>query len=215
MNPLEFIVFFMLLSLVSSIFTVSFHNVTRYYIEVQPDGKEIVKGYIGKYYSYFIEKIVRYEKRYYVFDTLFQKISELKKMLPAIGNKICFPKELSNQPCFITNKGAITEEEIFKIETILSCKVETKSANSEDTQTLWFFYIEEPIYLFPSWIRKPLSQCVVCMSSVFGSGIWLFVNLLYNPLTWASNYYLALFGFLFIFIVVLSLLNDIIQRKSL
>lgn len=210
MIPIEFIAFFILLTLVSSFFIVGFYNITRYYIEVQPDGKEVVKGYIGKWWSYCIEYVKRWDKKYYSGEALQHKLSELKKMLPDIGNKILLPA--TNETCFISDEGSIMTEEKNKIEAVLSCNLEGKK---HGTQVFSFLYIEDPVYLFPSWIRKPLSQCVVCMSSVFGSGIWLFVNLLYNPLTWASNYYLALFGFLFIFIVVLSLLNDIIQRKSL
>ena len=105
----------------------------------------------------------------------------------------------------------ITGDDIARIEAVLMCKVIKKNHGN---MYYWFFYIEEARYLFPSIIRKPFSECLKCMSSVFGTAIWVATNSLYNNFSWTDNKIWALFFYWFIFVVVLTVLNGIVHKKT-
>lgn len=209
MTLLEFIIFFMLLTLVSSFFIVSFYELTRHYIVIQPDGTEKRGGLFLSSWSWYFEYVLKVNKLYYSGEPLQYKITELKRLLPPIAAKFLFPTGEENS--FVADAETITEEDKVKIEAVLMCKLsETKHGD----KSFWFLYLEEPLYLFPAIIRKPLSACVRCMSSFFGLSIWCSLNYLYNPFSWTNHKIFAFILFMFIFVVSISKLNDFVYKKT-
>lgn len=78
-----------------------------------------------------------------------------------------------------------------------------------------FFYLQEPIYRFPEWIRNPLSECPTCMASVYGSGIYLFfVYCVKDVFSFANYATVAFFLFWFLFIVVLSYGTNFLSKNQ-
>lgn len=101
----------------------------------------------------------------------------------------------------IWDKNKITE-----IENQIGCKIEL-------TDSEIFFYLEEPKYRFPEWIRNPISECPTCMSSVYGTTIYFFYCFLIKSLfLWANYPIIALLFFWCIFVVVLSFLINLILK---
>jgi len=95
---------------------------------------------------------------------------------------------------------------IPEIEQQIGCKIEV-------TDDEIFFYLEEPIYRFPEWIRNPISECPTCMSSVYGSVIYFFYCLLIKDLfLWANYPIIGILFFWCIFVVVLSFLINLIVK---
>lgn len=195
-----------MLLLVSSICIVGFYNVTRHFTVTQPNGEITIEGDILKFHSIFWEHIKRVDKLYYSGESLEYKFFELQRLYPNIFNKLQLSennKSLSAKPTTI-----LTAEDIFQIELILRVIVEFKEPD------IYFLYTEEPIYYFPEWVRNPISQCPKCMSSFFGSIIWIGVNYLnHNLFNWTNHEYLGFFFFWFIFVISLSYINNYIHKN--
>lgn len=198
----------MLLTIVSSIFIVAFYDLTRHYVIIQPDNNTKISGEIFRKWSMFWEKEKKDRKLFYSGDALHFKLSELRRLIPNIGNKFTRKGIIQKEEvAFYVKEGQnISDEEIKNIESVLFCKIMTNGH-------YYFLYLEEPVYLFPAIIRKPMSACVRCMANPFGSSIWLSVNYLYNPFLWTNHKYFAFFFFWVLFLVVLSKINDYLYRK--
>jgi hypothetical protein len=183
---------FLILLLISGIFIVAIYNLTRHYIEIQPDGTHKVKGFILKWWSYFIETETGVKTMIFTGEQRDFKIADLKYKLPNLFSKI---KELTN-------------EDIDKIERVLLCKIDY-------TGNDLVFFIEEPIYLLPEWVRKPLSQCVTCMASFWGTLLWVGFNYVFAcPFFRGFHPCATFFLFYVVFIVVLSQITNILFKKT-
>lgn len=197
---------FSMLLFISSIFIVGFYNITRHYVVIQPDGKQIIEGDILNIWSYIIESISSTEKIYYSGETLEYKFYELQRLYPNIANKLSLSNELTS--LVSVESTTLTADDIFKIELVLQVSIEFKQPD------IYFLLIEEPIYTFPKWIRNPLSQCPKCMASFFGSLIWVSANHLnHNLFNWTNNKYQGFFLFWVIFIISLSWINNYIHKN--
>lgn len=205
MNLLEFIIFFTLLIPISSFFIVSFYDITRHYIVIQPDGKEKIEGDLLKYWSVFWDKIKRIDKKYYSGGSLEYKLSELKRLLPPIGNKFEIVPEKTS--LLLLSEQTTTADEQERMKAVLTCTIEVNG-------DYFFLYLEEPIYYIPDILRKPFNGCVRCMANPFGSAIWLSINYLYNPFSWTNHKIFAFFFFYMIFLITLVKVNSIIFKRT-
>lgn len=206
MNFLEFIISISFLVVLTGLFLNGWHRVTRHFIVVQPDNTERVEGLLLKWWSYWIERVKGTKRIYYIGNALGEKYNELKRLLPAIGGQLSIDK---NGEFLLVKEGAeISKEEVDKIERVLKIKVlSTKDA-------VFSFYIEEDIYYLPSWIRDPLSSCVICMSSVYGSvSYWSFVYLVDGAFNWTSHPISGIILIYIGFIVILSCFVVLFARK--
>jgi len=203
MSFIQFLLSFIVLLLVSSFFIVSWYQITRHWIVIQPNGKEKVEGDLLKWWSYYIEKVKRVYMLYYIGEPLHHKFSELNRLLPNIGNKLT----LDNDQHFKIKVG-LSEKELSDMSAVLSCKLQVGNNNI-------ILYQEEPIYYLPKWAIKPLSGCYKCMASVYGSlfywGIFYFVQ---DAFIWSNSPILAKFIFFNVFLITLYGLNCVIGKKS-
>lgn len=208
MEVLTFMILFMLLTIVSSFFIVSFYEITRHYIEVQPNGKERVEGYVLKWWSRYWEYVTHIDSVFYTGDTLESKLMELKKMLPNIGSKFTVSK-IAGTFLVLNDEQTLSDDEKNKMESVLLVRVKEGGLPTE------FYLISDyPVYLFPSIIRKPISSCVRCMASFYGLLIWFSFNYLYNPFGWTNHKIFAFILFMIIFVVLLAKINDFIYKKT-
>jgi hypothetical protein len=200
-----FILKFIGLLFVSSLFIVAFYQLTRHYIITMPDNKERIDGEILKWWSRFFEKTKRYKRVYYSGDALAYKFSEFARLLPKIADKF----ELDNfrRSLVLKKEQSMSADDRLRAETLLQCSFEYNTI-------AYFLYIEEPVFLFPTIIRKPFSECVRCMASPFGSAFWLLYCHLDNTMfLWTDNKKLAFFSFWLIFIVLLTWINSFFYSK--
>lgn len=208
MSPLEFIIFFMLLTIVSSIFIVSFYEITRHYITIHPDGKETIDGYLLKRWSWYWEYVSKTGSSFYFGEPLEYKLKELKKMLPSIGDMF-YVSQTAKSFWVLKDNEIITDDIVEKIEAVLMVRMKVGGHKNE-----FYLLLDYPIYLFPSWIRKPFSSCVRCMASFYGSIIWLLVNYMYSPFGWTNHKIFAFLFFWCIFVCVLTKTNELIYKKT-
>lgn len=202
---IHFFIEFSWLLILSSFFIVSFFHLTRNWIIINPDNSEKIEGDLLKYWSFIIEKKKKIKRIYYSGDALLNKMNMLIKMNYSIASKF----SLSPEKFSIILNESLSDKEKEEIEILLSCRSEWNDKNM-------FLYIEDVIYFLPKWIRFPLSQCVVCMSSVYGSIIWWTTILMNkNMFNWSNNLKLSYFVFWVIFVVILSQINRIVYRKTL
>lgn len=201
---LLFLLTFIILVLLASFFICSIYHLTRSWIEIQPNNKRVLKGYILKYWSFFIEMQKGVEEIIYNREALENKLNDLKMMLPNIGNKFSLIVVTST----LTATG-LSKEDIVKAEQAIKCRI----VNPVDDY--YIFYTEEPVYYLPEWIRKPLSSCPICMASPFGTIIWFsFIHLTRHPFIWSNYPHQCIFLFYIIFVVILSQLNAIVYRNT-
>lgn len=102
----------------------------------------------------------------------------------------------------------LTKKETEDFKAVLACEFLFNDENC-------FLYQERDVFLYPDWLRKPISACYVCMSSVFGSIIWwTFIYLQEGIFNWSKHPHKCYFLFWITFLVILSMINRIIGKKS-
>lgn len=203
---LIFLLKFSMLLILSGIFINSWYLLSRHYIVINPDSSESVSGDVLRFWSQFWEKVKRVDKLYYSGESMAFKFSELNRLFPNIGERF----EYSGKDVFILKAFAqiLTSDEILRVETVLQCKIQAIGTN-------YILYIENPVYRFPSWIKKPFSSCPKCMANPFGTLIWLTINYLDSDLfLWCSHPLKGFFVFWLIFLLTLSWLSNFINSKA-
>jgi hypothetical protein len=182
--------------------------VTRGYWYILPNGQFKKEGKIFKVWSLFWEQYREEKKIYYQHGELEKKYNLLKKIKPAISSKLFVHLNgvcLKMPQKFSENK--ITDTELSDMSDVLACEIEVSDGEI-------YLYVNEPVYLFPSWIRYPLSECPPCMASVYGTAIYWFVVTQEKSLfLWASKENLAKWVFWVMFCLILSCLNKFIDKK--
>jgi hypothetical protein len=175
--------------------------ITRGQEYITPDGKAKKYGMLFKGWSFFWEGY-QLQKIYYSKEEALVKFDFLLKTRPDIAAKITY-----NKLGVLWPDQPLSEKEILGMEDVLACKVDKRMDGLH-------LFVEEPLYTFPEWIRKPMSECVICFSSVYGSAFYWFVVLQTNTLfSWANKENLAKFGFWVIFCLILACANKYISQK--
>lgn len=201
MSLLSFLIIFNLMTLLGGPFIMGWFIVTRGQTFIRPDGKKEKSGMLFKEWSLFLEQtydsIMWYSK-----DEAFFKFQLLQKTRPDIADKLTY-----NKLGVIWQDQPLSKQEITGMEDVLACYVSVKPDGLH-------LFSDNPQYRFPAWIRKPLSQCPPCMSSVYGSALYWFIVLQVKGLfSWSSKENLAKFGFWIIFCLILVCYNKFLQQK--
>jgi hypothetical protein len=184
---------FLTLLFISSVFCVGVYNLSRHYIEILPNGEKKVRGFILKWWSYYIEKVEYYTNEYYVKEEYNYKLNDMFYRIP----------RLSNIPF-----ANFTEKDISDAEKVLLCKIEIINGRI-------FFYIEKPHFELPEWVQKPLSSCPTCMSSFWGSILFFTFNYAFDNVFFFGGHQYTTFFWLYItFLVLLSQFNTILHKKT-
>lgn len=206
---IQFFVTFILLILIGSLFCVGWNGATRGWVEYLPDGTKFNAGQILGGWERFWEYKKGVREIAYSHENLKIKLFELNYLDKKLGYKL-----IVSPSCIgvLEVKEVLSSEEILKIEKLLGCKILLFSDHKGDFYIK--MYIEQSIYRFPEWVRKPISACVRCYASVYGSFIWWsFVFLQKDAFNWCSNKIVAILTFWFIFTVILSGVNVFFNKK--
>lgn len=171
---------------------------------------------IFKEWSLFWEQYRREKRIYYTGDQLLEKWEFLRKVRPDLHAKYLISpwQEEADRIKAGLNKD-MDDDELHMIKDVLACEVELVAEFNLKVKPYFRLYQNDPIYLFPSWIRKPFSECPTCMASVYGSIIYWFV-VLNGPsgfFVWAVKENLAKFGFWVIFCLILACGNKYLEQK--
>lgn len=206
---ITFYAIFLILCLSASLFCVGWYNITRGWVEYLPDGTKKNVGQVFGFWQRFWEEQLDTQRIYYNNEATERKYFELNYLDPKLAYKLYVDKEY-NIYCISKKEGVeILDTELLKIENLLGCKIQKNLDHN-----FYHLYIENPIFRFPEIIRKPISACIRCYASVYGTLIWaLFCLLNYNVFYSFSNKNIAILTFWFIFIVILSALNPYFNKK--
>jgi hypothetical protein len=180
----QFFTSYLLFLLASSIAITAFFCVTRGEEEVQPDGSvrrygKILKGY---YFFWFKRKGVR--EIQYAGDELAALMESIREHFDGeirlIGD--VFKKETIRS--FQTNESFVHAIPFLR----KKLDVEFRSENAKDSTLEMAVFIEEPVYVFPEWLRTVMAGCITCTPTIYGNIIyWTAVaafknSILYNSL---------------------------------
>jgi hypothetical protein len=211
MNTLQFLLTFLVLTVISSGAIVGWFLSTRGSWEITPDGKWKKTGMIFKYWSLFFEQYRKTKKIYYIGKSLADKYALVSKIRPdLIPGKYCIGLlEIEGYFRAPLDKYQIEEKDLNALKDLLLVEIEW------DTEGKGFrFYKDEPIYDWPQWVQKPLSSCPGCMASPYGTAIWLvFLKLQRDAFAWADSPVLAKICFYIVFLLTLSYLNTFLKQK--
>lgn len=143
---------------------------------------------------------------YYADEALKNKYKELEKLFPAIAHK--FHLGFTDKSFVLNQNETFSKQDKDNFEKLIGCQYEVNA-------DAYFLFIEEPVYLFHEWIRKPVSSCPTCMASVLGTIIYFTsLHLNHKLFLWSIHPIQSIFLFYVVFIVILSLLNSIFYRKT-
>lgn len=168
MELLYFFITYFLFLLASSVLITAFFCITRGYTETQPDGTirrygKILKGY---YFFWFKEKGIKQTK--YVDDELAVLVWRMKEYytesIVLLGNALETNAVISfkTQESFVALIPLLRQklEVKFKVEEHLNHKVVVSA------------FTEEPVYIFPDWLRTIMAGCITCTPTVYGNIIY-------------------------------------------
>lgn len=197
---------FFLLLLMASLSISGWYKITRHQIVVMPDGTYRVDGYLFKQFSMFFEQHKGFKAWQYKDDQLEQKY----KTLIAAERKFKAKLEVApeKQSLVLKPDQTLDSNERRYIEDITQART---FVNAEAV----FLFLDTPKYVFPKWIRYPLSECPVCMSSVYGSLFWWgFVYFQKNAFSWSAHPTLLHWVMWPVFCVSLSFINYLWAKKD-
>lgn len=212
MNLLQFILTFLILTIVSSGAIVGWFLCTRGSWEITPDGKWKKTGMIFKYWSLFFEQYRKTKKVYYIGKPLADKYTLVSKIRPdLIPGKYCIDiLEYDGYFGSPLNKYPIEEKDLNALKDLLLVEIEWDVENKR-----FRFYQDEPVFDWPEWIQKPLSSCPGCMAGPYGTAMWLvFLKLQRGAFNWTDSPLLAKICFYVVFLLTLSYLNTLLKQKA-
>jgi hypothetical protein len=199
MTLLQFLLTFGLMILTGSPFIVGWYIITRGEWYIQPDGRWKKYGLIFKDWSLYWEQYRKTNKIVYTGDELDKKMEFLAKVRPDL---------YTVTPAWSGPAKTWTKEDLPALKDALACEAELTSTGH------FIFYLKDPVYYFPAWIRKPISECPICMSSIYGSTFyWFIVVQVPNLFSWSSKENLAKLGFWVIFCLILACGNKYLEQK--
>lgn len=201
MNIQQFFTTYLILIITGSFFVMGFYIITR--------SDKIFRGW-----SKLWEKVIYVEKFYYTGEPLLVKYNYLNHVNKLVGAKIeagiVADAEHPNfdRLCLrVKNGSTITEDDKITIRDYIFCETEVISNEVK-------FYVDDYVYLFPEWVRFPLSECPPCMASVFGSLFWWgFILSQKDAFLWSESPVFSYFLYWIFFIISLSLINKFLDKK--
>lgn len=206
MNFPEFCIAFLLMIIFACAMIMGFYIVTRGEWYINPDNTWKTEGMIFKWWSLFWEQAsIKTPERKIVYSG--QQLSDKFIFLKKVRPDVCERYRIFGNDRLIKKDGTYAStEDVAAISDALACEISHGA-------TLQLYY-NEFVYRYPSWIRKPISQCPPCMSSIYGSGYyWFSISESATVFRWASFPLLAKLGFWVIFCLILACANKFIDQK--
>ena len=203
MNTLQFLLTFLVLTVISSGAIVGWFLSTRGEWTITPDGKWKKTGMIFKYWSLFFEQCRKTKTVYYAGAGLREKMELLGKVHPQIAALL----EDKNDSVYLLSKDDLTAGQLGLIKDCLLCGIEVVGKRIK-------FFAQEPVYDFPEWVQKPLSSCPTCLAGPYGTAIWLvFLKLQRDAFAWTDSPILAKVAFGMFFLLCLATSNTFLQKR--
>lgn len=206
---LIFLCAYLAMMVIASILCCGWFIITRGELYIKADGSRAKYGMIFKEWSFFWERQSKSDRKvYFSNDEWYEKWKLLNKVRPDLAKKMRKYQLPEGDNRLGYTNATLTPEEVAMVEDALQCFLYPQG---DDRYRAW---VVEPIYVFPSWVRKPISECPVCFGSVYGSMFyWFVVSQARDIFSWSLHENLAKLGFWGIFCVILSCSNRYIVQK--
>lgn len=214
MTIIEFLLFFILLLIITAIAINGIFLASRPHEEVRPDGKVLRNGKVLQGWYYFWHKTKGAPEMVWFRGD--EGITLLHQIKSHYRNRIekCLSYEVGHST-FIA--GEEFKNNASTLEAILDVKFEIKRYSNTSADYLVKAYREYPRYIFPEWVRDMMAACVTCHATVYGNvAFWVATGLVNNEYAWATNPTAALIASWVAFWLCLAYLNTwLFQRVKL
>ena len=210
MNFIQFLICYFIIVLLGSLAVTGWFFITRGTKEIQPDGTIKKKGKIFMGWYFFWTKTKESKKRiYYKGAALYTLVTEINDMSP-----VAFLL-LNTGNDSVSIRPSISTSELTKmLKVIGAVEIDEQSQDEDFRVTEARFFKEEPIYVFPWWLRDPLAQCSTCFSSIYGSLFyWGLILNVPGLFYWAPHVLIAKIFYWVTFCLSLSVLNTALAKK--
>lgn len=211
MTLFHFFIAFILLLVISSVIICGWYSITRGEVDFKSDGTSYRKGKIFKAWHFFWTQglEIRIRVQGMMLAEAVVKIND-RYNLKLIPNLQLDAANIEQDDEAIKN----VIDKTWEIYKITGLYMHDKAIGD----TVYFeFFKDECNYIFPEWMRSPMSECVNCMASVYGTIIWAAVQILSNAemFSWCQWPVFAALFFWVLFCMALSALNGIIIKLVL
>lgn len=182
MNYFDFVILYFANLFIGAIAITGWYAITRGHWETCPDGKKKFVGKIFKGWLKFWEK----EKGK---NTVYYQGEELKRLMmqlePILG--LSTDKSHKNQYYFADTRIYLTPTSreiiqqrgfIAELQREIKFKIFELDLTQVGSGFVAYAIISKDFedYVFPEWVRSPMSSCIYCHSSVYGSIMWLLLG---------------------------------------
>lgn len=179
---MSLLIYFLLSALIGSCVIAGWHTVTRGKYEQMPDGRMKYTGMIfkgwSKYWEHYVMDYANPEKySHKQLEILYSALCSSMGMTDNLQATNCLSKDMVNEPrrlylpnaqshsYFVNNLWRFSNNNpdvYWKIDKI------------NDNGSLYISFTKlNRKYKFPEWIRKPISSCIYCYGSVYGTIMWV------------------------------------------
>jgi len=202
-----------------AMFNVGWYVITRGEWQILPDGTKVYKGKIFKGWSKFWEQET---------ETFSNKIyyhgGELRKLVIQIEAQMGMSTQATSpdrkyslvegeNSIWLPNTGTIAYFNdrwwVFGHNNDVSMVIKKHGLGAYVN----FFKLKKT-YRFPEWVRMPVSSCIFCYSSIYGSLFWWLNAIISNRLGWLANVDLNVFLVYWVpYCISLSFLSPFLWQK--
>lgn len=171
MTIVEFLIFFILFLLITSVAINGVFFASRPHEETRPDGKVLKNGKILQWWYYFWHtENGEPEKVYFQREQLACLISEMSGYYK--GEITPF-----GEVRFIVNRNFLKQK--TSLQNILDVCFDHEVHDETNGLILVRVHRSYPRYLFPEWVRDMMAACVTCHATVYGNvAFWLVISLI-------------------------------------
>ena len=205
---LQFLCVLLLMVVSGSLVMCGWYSITRGKIAFTADGTPYRQGKLLMGWHFFWTRVVKREKVQVQGNSLLLALPVIREMFGGI----LYPN--SHNTCFQAVGNSELYENLHTRDWELEQKHDYIVEHVADDIFRVFRY--ENQYLWPEWIRKPMSDCVHCYPSVYGS-VFYFVSVMLNDglFQWSSAPGGAFIFYWFVFCISTSALNSVLIKKVL
>lgn len=229
---MEVFVFFLtyfLLLLASAILLCGFYAITRGYKETTPSGEIKYKGKIFKgYYFFWMAEKSEMEKVYYLGDHLAYIVKSIKNYVGLCPIQLLNHTKIDKNILVELNAQRFFTSDLSFFDQIPTLRynlgIDFDVTLLGDGRINVYVYKNEPVYVYPWWVRDMMVGCITCFSSFYGTIIFLLSNLFFGhffsytlyiiiPDGYGCVYFLNIFMIWVAYCISLSWLNTVLWKK--
>lgn len=176
--------YFLLCLIAGSFVLAGWHIVTRGEWQSSIDGKMIYRGKLLKFWSKFWEGYTVDKGARVIYDGLhfYKVVQNLENVMgmSLIDDRRKYSICEDGMSVYLHGAQSIAHFKInwWRMKAVMPDLCESASEEGNEYKMNQFevikvyFYEHKKRYRFPEWVRKPISSCIYCYGSIYGSIVW-------------------------------------------